>query len=86
MSVSNQQFSCGCATANRLLHFKEPGQSERLVHFPMLNTSLAGETLHGKKQLPFFSSFAVVVLKWKVDEDGAHGHQEKDCKTHSTDF
>ena len=36
----------------------------------MLNTSLPGETLPGKMQLPVISSFAAVVPKWKVDKRG----------------
>ena len=40
-------FSCGSATANQLLHFKEVGQSQHLVHFPLLNASLPGKTLPG---------------------------------------
>ena len=34
-----------------------------MVHFPVINTSLPAETLPWKMQLPFFSSFAALMLK-----------------------
>ena len=39
-----------------------------------------------KMQLPFFSSLAAVLPKWKADKNGVQGHQEKDSKTLATDF
>ena len=48
--------------------------------------SLPGETHPGRKQLQFFSSFVVVMLKRKTDENGAFGYQQEDSKTHTTDF
>ena len=37
----------------------------------MLNAALPEETLPGKMQLPFFSSFAAVTLNQTADENGA---------------
>ena len=47
----------------------------------MLITSLPGETVHGKMQLPFFSLFTAVMLKWK-----ALNQQQEDSETYPTDF
>ena len=68
-------FSCGCATASWLFHFKDVGQSWCLVLFPAFNASLSGKTLPGKMELPFFGSFTAVTLKQKADKNGALGHQ-----------
>ena len=85
--VSQQAaFSCGCATANQLLHFKEVGQSWGWVHFPALNMSLPGETLPGKMQFPFFGSLAVVMPKRNTDESVALCLQLKDSRTQTTNF
>ena len=63
-------FSCSCATANQLL-----------AHFPTLNTSLPGETVPGKMQLPFFSSFAAVRAKRNTDENVVLNHTVETFKT-----
>ena len=68
-------FFCDCATASGLWHFKEVGQSLHLNHFLALNTSLPAKTLPGRMQLPFFSSFATVMVKGKADENGVLGQQ-----------
>ena len=41
-----------------------------MVHFPTLNTLLPAETLPGKMQLSFSSSFAAVMPKQKVTKMG----------------
>ena len=45
--------------------------------------SLSGETLHGKRQFPFFSLFSAFMPEWKADENRALSHQQKDSKTHN---
>ena len=74
-SVSNWHFLVVVSQPmNWLWHFKEAGQVSRLLHFPACNTSLSGEILAGKMQLPSFSRFTVVILKQKADENEALGH------------
>ena len=43
----------------------------------MVNTSLPGEALSGKMQLPLFSSFAVVMSKQKADNNSPRPSIEK---------
>ena len=74
-SVSNWHFLVVAPQpVNWLWRFKQAGQLSHLLHFPVFNTSLSGEILAGKMQLPSFSRFTVVMLKQKADENEALGH------------
>ena len=83
--ISNQYFHVDVPQPIGFCIFKKRAIRVQ-VHFPVLNASLPAETFPGKMQLPFFSLFAVVMPKWKADENRALGHQKKDSETHTTDF